>query len=340
MLTLYGLGNILGAGIYVLIGKVAGVAGYLAPLSFLVASLIAAVSALTYAEMSARYPVSAGEAVYINEGFHLPRLASLVGLMIALAGMVSAAAITIGFVGYFQVFLPWPDHLIIVLVLLSLGLVAAWGINQSMGLAVAFTLVEMLGLCMVIVFGADAIPEYFRAFRYRVSEFTPLMLTSLFSGAFLAFYAYIGFEDMVNVSEEVVQPEKNMPRGILAAVIVSTLLYTGVTLVSLSVMAPEQLISSRVPLADVYTELTREPPWVISLIGLFAVINGALIQIIMASRLLYGMANKGWLPAWLANISPRTRTPVNATVIVVLIILLMALSVSLVDWRSSPVIWC
>lgn len=330
VLTFYGLGNILGAGIYVLVGKVAGVAGYLAPLAFFIASLIAAVSALTYAEMSARYPVSAGEAVYINEGFHRAWLASLVGIMIALAGMVSAAAISIGFVGYFQVFLHWPAWLVIALLLGALGLVAAWGINQSMALAVSFTLVEMLGLVLVILYGLDDMPRYFHKLAQHPPSLSPVMLTSLFSGAFLAFYAYIGFEDMVNVVEEVKQPEKNMPRGILASVVISTLLYAGVTLVCLSVMSPEQLSSSHAPLADVYLQLTREPPWVISAIGMFAVVNGALIQIIMASRLLYGMARKGWLPDWLGQVSERTRTPVNATVVVVLMILLLALSVTLV----------
>ena len=330
MVTFYGLGNILGAGIYVLVGKVAGEAGYFAPLSFLVASVIAAISAFTYAELSARYPVSAGEAVYIYKGFGLQKLSLLVGLMIALAGVVSAAAIAHGFAGYLRVFFDWPRWLVVTGLLLALGLLAAWGIKQSVRVVALFTLIEIAGLLLIIIVGAGQLPapgQWLDQIRLpgQTGLESSFSLLGIFTGAFLAFYAYTGFEDMVNIAEEVKEPERNMPRAILWCVLVSTLLYCGVTLVSVRVLSPSELAQSDAPLASVYSQATGDAPWVITLISIFAVVNGALIQLIMASRLFYGMARRQWLPGILAMVHPVTRTPVNSTVLTVAFMLFFAL---------------
>ena len=330
LITFYGLGNILGAGIYVLVGKVAGEAGYFAPLAFLLASVIAGISAFTYSELSARYPVSAGEAVYIQEGFGLQKLSLLVGLMITLAGIVSAAAIAHGFAGYMQVFYDWPRWLVITLLMMALGSLAAWGINQSVRMAALFTLAEIAGLLLVIFVGVDELPTLANlseqmSLSNKQGVGLDFSLLGLFSGAFLAFYAYIGFEDMVNIAEEVKDPQRNLPRAIMICVIVSTLLYSAVTLVSISVLTPAELAKSDAPLAAVYARATGEAPVVISMIGIFAVINGALIQLIMSSRLLYGMASRGWLPEVLSKINPVTRTPIHSTVVTVVLMLFFAL---------------
>ena len=330
MITFFGLGNILGAGIYVLVGKVAGEAGYFAPLAFFVASVVAAVSAFTYAELSARYPVSAGEAVYIHEGLNIRALTIAVGLMIAMAGMISSSALTHGFTGYLSVFFDLPQWLMMVTVVLALGVLAIWGINESVMLASLFTLVEIIGLLLIVFVGADFLTSEQAASINATPSLSGFSWLGVFSGAFLAFYAYIGFEDMVNIAEEVKEPEKNMPRAIVLAVIISTILYALVSVVAVMIIEPQQLAQSDAPLADVYTAATGKAPIVISLIGIFAVINGALIQIIMASRLLYGMAHKGWLPRFLTDINSRTRTPVNSTLVVVFIILFFALSLELV----------
>ena len=335
LITLYGLGNILGAGIYVLVGKVAGEAGYFAPLSFLIASVIAAISAFSYAELSARYPVSAGEAVYVDEGFGLQKLSLIVGLMITLAGIVSAAAIAHGFAGYLRVFFDIPGWLVITLLILLLGCLAAWGINQSVKVAALLTLAEITGLLIIIYVGADQVtglsllPEQIELLDQN-DTYRNFSLLGIFSGAFLAFYAYIGFEDMVNIAEEVKNPQRNMPRAILLCVVVSTLLYAGVTLVSLSVLTPAELKQTDAPLAAVYTRATGNAPVVITMIGVFAVINGALIQLIMSSRLLYGMASKQWLPGFLGRINPVTRTPINSTVLTVLLMLFFAMTFQIV----------
>jgi len=346
LVTFYGLGNILGAGIYVLVGKVAGEAGYFAPLAFLIASIIAAISAFTYAELSARYPVSAGEAVYLYEGFGFKSLSLIVGLMITLAGIVSTAVIAHGFSGYMQVFFDLPQWLMISLMLFALGGLAVWGIKESVQVAAFLTLTEITGLMLIVFVGVDELPMLTQVMQQTEANSTdiPLLgfsLLGVFSGAFLAFYAYIGFEDMVNVAEEVKDPQRTMPKAIIISVVISTLLYSIVSLVAVSVISPVDLASSKAPLADVYSEATGKTPVVITVIGIFAVINGALIQIIMAARLLYGMSSKGWLPKFFSQVSPRTRTPVNSTIVTVMIMLMLALGfemVSLVEFTSYLVL--
>jgi len=325
LVTFYGLGNILGAGIYVLIGKVVAHAGAFAPISFLIASLLACLTALSYAELAARYPLSAGEAVYVQEGIGIDVLSALVGLLIVLAGVVSAATILRGFVGYLQVFIPVPGVVVIPLLALVLGGLAAWGIAESVMVAAFITVVEIAGLLLVIWVAAPIMVTIDPA----LFDFTPLLegdvWYGIFIGGFLAFYAFIGFEDMVNVAEEVRQPGRNLPRAILLALIVSTLLYFLVAVVAIASVPPADLADSDAPLAFLYREITGRNPVVISLISMFAVINGALIQIIMASRVCYGMSRKRWLPSLFGRVHAVTRTPVVATVSVALLVLVMAL---------------
>ncbi len=279
--------------------------------------------------------MSAGEAVYVDEGFGLQKLSLIVGLMITLAGIVSAAAIAHGFAGYLRVFFDIPGWLAITLLIVLLGCLAAWGINQSVKVAALLTLAEITGLLIIIYVGADQVtglsllPEQIELLDQN-DTYRNFSLLGIFSGAFLAFYAYIGFEDMVNIAEEVKNPQRNMPRAILLCVVVSTLLYAGVTLVSLSVLTPAELKQTDAPLAAVYTRATGNAPVVITMIGVFAVINGALIQLIMSSRLLYGMASKQWLPGFLGRINPVTRTPINSTVLTVLLMLFFAMTFQIV----------
>jgi APA family basic amino acid/polyamine antiporter len=329
LLVFYGLGNILGAGIYVLIGEVAGIAGYRTPLAFATAAIAVSFTAFSYAELAARFPLSAGEAVYVEEGFGLTWLSRAVGILIALAGMVSAATLANGFVGYLGLFVTAPAPLSLALVLVGLGTLAAWGIRQSVMVASLITLVEILGLLMVLAVAGDnlaRLPAVMPELVPQEASDWPLVL----SGAFLAFYAFIGFEDMVNVAEEVVAPERTLPRAIVLALVIATLLYAAVALVAVLSVAPDRLAASDAPLALVYEQATGQPAWALGLISLFAVINGVLIQMIMASRIFYGMADRGWLPAALSRVHPRRRTPLNATVLVTLVVLALALALDLV----------
>lgn len=325
LLTFYGLGNILGAGIYVLIGEIAGFAGLQAPIAFLVAALVAAFTALSYAELGARYPVSAGEAVYISEGLGTHWLPLAVGLLIMLMGAVSAATISRGFIGYFQVLLSAPDALIITLLVALLAGVAIWGILASVRLAAALTLIEITGLLLVIYIGLPALAELPARWPALIPQAIPAVWHGILFSAFLAFYAFIGFEDMVNVAEEVRRPERTLPLAIIAALVIATLLYMLVALVAVLSVPPEVLAASDAPLATVYSQHSGERAVMLSVISMLAVVNGALIQIIMGSRILYGMARKGWLPDWLSRVHPRTHTPVRATLVVALIVWLLAL---------------
>jgi amino acid transporter len=325
LLTFYGLGNILGAGIYVLIGKVVGEAGLFAPLSFLLAALLASLTAFTYAELSARFPLSAGEAVYVQEGLGIRQLSSLVGVLIILAGIVSAATIMKGFAGYLQVFVPLPAEIAIVLMVIMLGGLAAWGIAESVAVAALVTVVEMAGLLLIIGIAAPGMATL----GSLAAELPPVtgtaVLPGILMGAFLAFYAFIGFEDMVNVAEEVHQPERNLPRAILLALLISSVLYLLVSLAAITGLPADRLAAADAPLAVLYESITGSEPLLITLISMFAVVNGALIQIIMASRVCYGMARQRWLPACFGRVYPRTQTPVMATVTVAVLVLLAAL---------------
>jgi APA family basic amino acid/polyamine antiporter len=335
LITLYGLGNILGAGIYVLVGEVVGAAGMGAPMAFVMAAIVAALTAFTYGELAARFPVSAGEAVYVHEAFNLRWLSMAVGLLVAIAGMVSSATLARGFVGYFQVLLHLPDALVIVSLVAILGFVAAWGIKSSVRIAATLTLIEAGGLIMIVVVAGgelDTLPEHLP--QLLLQDATK-PLPGLLLGAFLAFFAFIGFEDMVNVAEEVERPERNLPLGILIALCVSTVIYLLVVLVALTSVPMEQLAGSKAPLALVYQHTTGQSPVVISVIGLLAVINGALVQIIMAARIFYGMSSKGWLPRALGVINSRTRTPVTATVVVSAVVIALAVWFPLVHLASA-----
>jgi amino acid transporter len=325
LVILYGLGNILGAGIYVLIGKVAGEAGYLAPFAFLMASLIAGITAFSFCELTARFPVSAGEAAYIREGFRLPYLSLGVGLLIILTGVVSAATMTKGFVGYLNVFVELPPWLVIICLLALLGVVAVWGIAESVTVAAAFTVLEIAGLLLILYVAMPALEQL----PARKDDFIPTMdltvWSGVFGGAFLAFYAYVGFEDMVNLAEEVKDSRRNLPIAILLALAIATTIYVLIALSSVLILTPEQLQLSDSPLSDIYRAATNENPWFISIVSLCAVINGALIQIIMGSRVVYGLAKQGLVPEALAKINPRTQTPVFSTCIITGLIVIAAM---------------
>jgi amino acid transporter len=335
--TLYGLGTILGAGIYSLIGEVAGSAGMYAPVAFLIAALIAGLTGLSYAELAARFPRSAGEAVFVQEGLGWPPLSTVVGLLIVLSGAVSSATLANGFVGYAQklielVTLPefiehawYLDRLVIIAITIAvMGALAAWGIKESVMAASLVTVIEIGGLLMILLVSRDSLASA----PARLTELLPPLSAATWNGiligAFVAFYAFIGFEDMVNVAEEVEDPQRNLPRAIVIAIIVSTLLYMLVALSAVLAHPPEQLSQSQAPMAQLYERATGRAPWIITLISLFAVINGALIQIIMASRVLYGISQEGWLPAVVGRVHPGTQTPLVATAIITGCVLILA----------------
>jgi amino acid transporter len=322
-LTLYGLGTILGAGIYVLIGRVAAVSGSLAPLSFMVASLVAGLTAMSYAELSSRFPESGGEIAFVRAAFPRRMLIAATGWAVICNGTISAAAMATGFTGYMNVFLPASPALWIALLVIFLGLLAAWGIREAVWAAVVITLVEIGGLLVVIGVGGNNILDFTRIIAASGPSLAVGPLAIL-SGAQLAFYAYIGFEDMVNIAEEVRRPRVTMPLAIMVALVLATILYALVSMAVVTSLSAQELSDSQAPFADLLLSQGLSP-FAITAISLLAIMNGALVQIIMASRILFSMSRHGLVSAIFSRVNPRTRTPVAATALISFIILTAAL---------------
>ena len=325
-LVLYGLGTTIGAGIYALVGEMAAISGYNAPVSFLLASVMAALTALSFAELSGRYPRCAGAALYVKEGFSSKRWSVIVGLLVVAAAFVSSAAIVNGFIAYLGEFIELDRFTAIIIVTLVIGAIAAWGIAESVSIAAFVTVVEIAGLLLVIVVSYSGLAELPDRWQELVPATDSASWYGIFAGSLLAFYAFIGFEDMVEVAEETRQVRRNLPIGIMLTLAITTLLYMAIMVTAVMAMPPEELAQSNVPLARLYEHYTGGDATIISIIGLFALINGALIQVIMASRVLYGMSSRNLLPAILSRVNQHTQTPLLATALTTVAILLLAVS--------------
>ena len=323
-LVFYGLGTTLGAGIYVLIGEVVVEAGAYAPAAFLLAGAVAAFTALSFGEFASRHPESAGEAVYVSAGFSSRWLPALVGLIVAFAGVVSSAALARGVTGYLATFIALPDIAAILIVVLLLGAIAIIGIQESMAVLTVMTILEAGALIVLIGLGftADPVPQQ------AAVDLAPHggIALGILGAAALAFYAFIGFEDMVNVAEEVHNPTRTLPLAIIIVLVVTVLIYAGVSIVAANARGLVDFETEGAPLAALFTALSGLPPQFIAGIGLMAVANGILIQIIMASRVLYGLGKRNMVPQIFATISPRTQTPLVATVSVIVVVLTLAIA--------------
>ncbi|MDJ0823006.1 MAG: amino acid permease [Paracoccaceae bacterium] len=309
LLTAYGVGVMVGAGIYVLIGAVAAEAGSWSPLSFLIAGLIAAPSALSYAEFSTRFPEAAGEAAFVARGFQRDWLGVIVGLAIVLAGMVSAAAVLRGGAGYLLGIIDLPAAPVIAGLGLTLIAVAVFGVLESLALAAVFTVIEVVGLALIVWAGATSAPV--------TPAFTgAIPLAGLGAGAVLAFFAFIGFEDIVNMAEEVRDPERTMPRAILMALVIVTLLYTLVAWAALRAVSASELAGSEQPLALVWAATQGGEGRFLAAIAVFAALNGVLAQIVMASRVLFGLGRRSTALKIFHHAHPRFGTPLLATLLV------------------------
>ena len=326
-LFFYGLGTMVGGGIYALLGKVSGYAGSLAPLSFLIAGLLALFNAFTYAELSSRLPFSAGAAAFVDHAFRNRKLTQLVAWAVIFTGVVSAATLSKATIGFLQDLYPLPFQVSLVSLILLMGLVAIWGVRQTVVVVVGITLIEVLALVYIIVaawnYDASFISTQLRAISF---EHFPLVI----SGVFLAFYAFIGFEDMVNMAEEVKDVRKNMPRAILLAITLTTVLYVLVSVSALKVVSLDELIAARTPLALIFKYLGGAA-WIMILISILTGLNGALVQIVMASRIMYGLAKRGKLSKMFASVNRKTQTPILATIVVIFIIMFFALLLPLLS---------
>ena len=307
LLTAYGVGVMVGAGIYVLVGAVADQAGIWSPLAFLVAGIIAAPTALSYSEFSTRIPEAAGEAAYVAKGIHFPLIAMIVGLAIVMAGTVSAAAVLRGGVGYLTTVLDVPASWAIIAVGTVLTIVAILGVLESMALAAFFTLIELTGLGLVIWAGFSA----------QVSPDFTIPDVPVWSGigaaAVLAFFAFIGFEDIVNMAEEVDNPTRVMPRAIILSLLITSVIYGLVSFAAIRVVPLEELAESERPLVLVWEAKHQSGSAMFALIAVVAALNGVLAQIVMASRVLFGLGKRYVVLRPFHHAHSRFGTPVLAT---------------------------
>jgi len=326
LLVLYGLGVTIGAGIYVLVGATAGRAGLYAPVSFVIAALVMAFTAASFAELAGRYPVSAGEAAYVRAGFGSNILAVATGILVIAAGTVSSAAITIGSTGYIRELFDIPQPVLVPVIVAVMGLIAAWGILESVMFAALFTLVEAGGLVVIIIAGFSD-PDLVQRLPQVVPPLGDGMVWSgIIAAGLLAFFAFIGFEDLVNVAEEARNPKKTMPWAIFLTLAITTVIYFLVASVAVLSVPPEVLAASSAPLNDVFRKVTDLPPVVLISIAIVATLNTVIVQFIMASRVIYGLADQGNLPTIFARVNPLTRTPLVATAMVCAIVLTLALA--------------
>lgn len=335
----YTLGGMLGAGIYGLVGRAAGQLGSAVWLGFAVAMVAALLTGLSYASLGSRYPRAGGAAYVTQRAYLRPMLTWMVGIAVLASGLTSVATQSRVVAENLQRLAALPDIPAVVLslgFLLLIGGVVMRGIRECMWMNILCTAVEAGGLLLVIAVGA----------RYwgGVSLFeTPgneaIGASFLMQGAILTFFAFIGFEDTLNVAEECRDPHRTVPLGIISAMMVATVLYMTVAITAVSVVPWRELAAAPGPLAEVMSRAAPWlPGWVYVAITVFAVANTALLNYVTASRLTYGMARQGLLPAVLGRIHPVTRTPHIAVLALFGVIVLLMLSGDITQLASATVL--
>jgi len=313
-LIFYGLSDIIGAGIYVAIGQVIERAGAVAPFAFLLAGAAAGLTGLCYAALASSFPEAAGAASYVKRVFQSDLLAQLIGGTMALSVAITTAAIASGSVRYLAALVHAPSALLIAGIVSCFTGVAVAGVRESVGVAAILGLIEIGGLLVAMAAGFRSAADI------DLLAMVPATLadwSGAAAGAFIAFFAFLGFETMANMAEEVKDARRVVPRAIIGAIATSVVLYM---LVAIAVTAADR--SGDNPLLDLFEGRNAA---IFAAASAVAVANGVLVGIVMLARLFYGMARNGELPAALGAVSTRTRTPIAATLAAGALILATAL---------------
>jgi len=312
LLFLFILGDVLGAGVYALMGVLSGKVGGALWAPLLAALVLALFTAGSYAELVTKYPKAGGAAVFAERAFSTPVISFLVGFCMLAAGVTSAAGLALAFAGdYLRTFFDVPAIPAAIIFLALVAALNARGISESVKSNVVMTAIEVSGLVIVVVAGAVMVGGG-RGDINRIGQFPDGSAPALaiLTGAIIAYYSFVGFETSANVAEEIRHPSRVYPAALFGALLTAGVVYVLVGIASAAVLSPAQLSTSSGPLLDVVNESgLGVPPWVFSAIALVAVANGALLTMIMSSRLAFGMAEHGLLPAGLARVLPRRRTP-------------------------------
>ncbi|KZY34340.1 amino acid permease [Roseovarius sp. HI0049] len=321
LLLLFIVGDVLGTGIYALTGKVAEEVGGMVWVPFLVAFAVATLTACSYLELVTKYPKAAGAALYTQKAFGIHFVTFLVAFAVMSSGLTSSATAARAFAENFSNGFGFEFGSVAVTVIGlafigAIALINLRGVSESVLLNAVFTCIELTGLIIIIaigvmVFGAGE-ADIGKAFEFESSDgiFWPVI-----AGTTLAFFAMVGFEDSVNMAEETKRPSRTFPKVLFAGLAIAALLYLVVSIVAISIVPVEDLAEGDTPLLKVVeTGAPAFPPWVFGLITMIAVGNSALINLLMASRLVYGMSEEGVLPSVLGRINRARKTPVTAII--------------------------
>lgn len=327
LLYLFILGDVLGAGIYALMGVLAGDVGGMLWAPILLALALALLTAGSYAELVTKYPKAGGAAVFAERAFRLPIVSFLVGFAMLAAGVTSAAGLALAFSGdYLGALVDIPPIITALVFLALIGALNARGIKESLRANVVMTVIELGGLVLVVI----VVAVFVGSGGGDVSRLTQLPDDSvpalaILAGAIIAFYSFVGFEVSANVAEEVKNPSKTYPRALFGALLTAGVMYMLVAMASGIALPAAELADTDGPLLAVVQETgAGVPDWAFSVIALIAVANGALLTMIMASRLVYGMAEQRLLPAVLGRVLPKRRTPWVAIVATTAVAMLLA----------------
>jgi APA family basic amino acid/polyamine antiporter len=340
MLVFLVVGDILGAGIYSRVGAVSAEVGGAIWVSFLVAMVVAALTACSYAELVTKYPGAGGAALYVHRAWKLPPLTFIIAFSVMVSGISSAASAARAFGGdYLHVFIDIPVFPVAVVFLLAIAVINFRGIAESARINLALTCAELGGLLLIVLIGglvlSDGSGNPARAFELKPNVNVPL---AILSGAVIAFYSFLGFEDTVNLAEETRNPSRVFPRGLLGGLALAGLVYVLVSMTAAMVVEPETLASSSGPLLEVVRRGPLSVPgWLFSAIALMAISNTALLNMVMASRLLYGMAREGIVPRILGVAHVKRQTPWVAIVFTTLLGFGLVLTGDLGDLANTTV---
>jgi basic amino acid/polyamine antiporter, APA family len=326
MLLFFVLGDIVGAGIYALVGEVGAIVGGAIWTAFLAAFVLAIFTAASYAELVTKYPRAGGSATYVNNAFKNPFVSFMVAFAVMASGITSACTLTLAFSGdYLSQFISVPIVAAALVFIVVVGLINFYGISESVKINVVLTSVEVFGLLLIILIGVLALlageGDPGRAFEFKGDA---SVLGAILAGTVLAFYALIGFDDSVNVAEETHNPSRNYPRAIFGALFIAGIVYLLVTFTASMVVPTGELAGSSGPLLEVVERGTLPVPTkLFAAIALLAVSNGALINMIMASRIVYGMGDQGVVPSVFSRVHEGRRTPWIAILFTVSIALVL-----------------
>ncbi len=305
----YGVGNIIGAGIYVLVGDGAGLAGGALWLAFLIGAVVALFTGLSYAELSSMYPRDASEYVYMKKANGGKFWSFLVQWMMLATEIVAAAAVSLGFADYFQSILPSPSILVAAVLLSTLSIISMKGVKYALRLNIILSSIAIVGLLIVIVTGAPHIGT-------TALLSAPNGFEGITGAAILVFFAFIGFDNIANLGEETKDPHKTLPRGFVISIVLTAVLYVLVGLTAVSLVPPQELAASNAPLALAASAGLGPVAFdVLTAVALLTTFNTVLVLLITASRIIYGMGREGVLPRIIGKVSRNTNTPTMASLL-------------------------